>query len=106
MVECSKRDWKLFKNKIPEWQERYMERLNKEYMEILKGKECASDKFWKLEEKIRKDKKHPGVIVEMNRQDMVFHIIALMDAGIIQQEELEGFSEDLQGVVNFLLSRR
>ena len=29
MVEISKVDWKLFREKVPEWQEHYMERLTK-----------------------------------------------------------------------------
>ena len=27
MVEISKADWKLFRERVPEWQEHYMERL-------------------------------------------------------------------------------
>ena len=106
MVECTKNDWKLFKNKIQEWQERYIEKLNNEYIEILNGKESAADKFWKIEERIRKDKKHPGVIVEMNKQDVIFNIFRLLDAEVIEQGDLEDFSEELKGAVNFLMSRR
>ena len=106
MVECTKSDWKLFKNKIVEWQERYMEKLNKEYIEILSGKESAADKFWKLEERVRKDKKHPGVIIEMNKRDVIFNIFRLLDAEVIERDELEEFSEDLKDTVNFLMSRR
>ena len=35
MVEISKKDWKLFRERIPEWQEHYMEKLVKEYIELL-----------------------------------------------------------------------
>ena len=38
MVEISKRDWKLFRERVPDWQERYMEQLTKEYIEILDNK--------------------------------------------------------------------
>ena len=31
MVEISKADWKLFRERIGNWQERYMEKLSKEY---------------------------------------------------------------------------
>ena len=44
-MECSKEDWKLFRSKIPGWQEAYMERLNKEYIEILSSEGNASDKL-------------------------------------------------------------
>ena len=29
MVEISKADWKLFRERVPEWQEHYMEQLAK-----------------------------------------------------------------------------
>lgn len=53
-IEVSKSDWKLFRARIGDWQEAYMERLVKEYMDLLEGEENASDKFWKLEERIKR----------------------------------------------------
>ena len=53
-MEVSKSDWKLFRERIVDWQEAYMERLVKEYMDLLDGAENASDKFWKLEERIKR----------------------------------------------------
>jgi hypothetical protein len=41
MVEISKSDWKLFRERLPEWQEHYMERLTKEYIEYLKSKKIV-----------------------------------------------------------------
>lgn len=41
----SKRDWLLFRNKIAEWQEAYIGRLNKEYLELLSGDGSEADKF-------------------------------------------------------------
>lgn len=37
MIEISKSDWKLFSARIAEWQEDYMERLVKEYINMLNG---------------------------------------------------------------------
>ena len=54
-MEVSKSDWKLFRARIGDWQEAYMERLVKEYVDLLVGEENASDKFWNLEERIKKD---------------------------------------------------
>lgn len=65
-MEISKSDWKLFRVRIAEWQEDYMERLVKEYIDMLNGTGNASDKFWELEERIKKDKKHPGVMLELS----------------------------------------
>lgn len=48
-MDISKKDWKLFREKLPDWQENYMDKLNKQYIELLSNeKETASDKFWEL----------------------------------------------------------
>lgn len=83
-MEVSKSDWKLFRTYIGNWQEAYMERLLKEYMDLLEGKGNASDKFWKLEERIKKDKKHPGVMLELSKGNIMFDIVALINTGTVK----------------------
>lgn len=46
MNRFSEKDWKLFRSKLPGWQEAYMEKLNQEYIELLSEEGNASDKFW------------------------------------------------------------
>lgn len=104
-MECSKSDWKLFRTKIAEWQEAYMEQLVKEYIQLLSSSEKVSDKFWKLEERIKKDRKHPGVIIELNKGNMLYDIVALINYKVITVEDLDGFSDDLKEKVNFFLKR-
>ena len=104
-MEISKSDWKLFRARIAEWQENYMERLVKKYIEVLNGTKNASDKFWKLEERIKKDKKHPGVMLELSKGNMIFDIVALINSGVITTADLEGFSDELRESVDFLLHR-
>lgn len=41
----SKRDWLLFRNKLAGWQEAYIGRLNKEYIELLCEDGSEADKF-------------------------------------------------------------
>ena len=62
-MEISKADWKLFRARLAQWQEHHMENLVREYQQILKEDGLASDRFWKLDERIQKDRKHPGVIL-------------------------------------------
>ena len=104
-MEVSKSDWKLFRERVVDWQEAYMERLVKEYMDLLDGAENASDKFWKLEERIKKDKKHPGVMLELNKGNMIFDIVALVKSDVIITADLADFSDELKESVDFLLSR-
>ena len=41
MLDISKADWKLFRERISGWQEAYMERLTREYIELLSSDEPA-----------------------------------------------------------------
>lgn len=71
MAEVSKADWKLFTERVPAWQERYMEKLLKEYAGILAGKEQASARFWALKERIDLDRKSVGVGLCLRKQTFV-----------------------------------
>lgn len=104
-IEVSKSDWKLFRARIGDWQEAHRERLVKEYMDLLDGEENASDKFWNLEERIKKDKKHPGVMLELSKGNMIFDIVALINSGVITTADLADFSDELKESVDFLLHR-
>ena len=105
MYEISKRDWKLFRERVPDWQEHYMERLTKEYIELLSASGNASDRFWALEKRIKKDKKHPGVMIEMSRSNAVWDIAAFVGYKAISLADLEGFSDELIEAVQLILSR-
>jgi hypothetical protein len=105
MVEISKSDWKLFRERLPEWQEHYMERLTKEYIELLSSPGHASDHFWELEKRMKKDKKNPGVWLEVRKSETLWDIAAFVGCEIITMDELEGFSEDLIDAVQLILSR-
>ena len=61
-MDISKKDWKLFRERLSGWQEKYMEGLVKEYANFLNDdKKPASEKFWELEKRIKEDKRQPGV---------------------------------------------
>lgn len=105
-MEISKKDWKLFREKLAGWQENYMEHLNQEYIALLCEKDRdASDKFWELEKRIRKDKKHPGVIMEMRKSEAIWDIVYLIRLDVITYDDLADFSDDLKQAVKMLLDR-
>ena len=105
MVEISKRDWKLYRERLPEWQEHFMEQLTKEYIELLSGPGNASDRFWELEKRIKQDKKNPGVQIEVRKSEAIWGIAVFVGRGIITMDELDGFSEDLIEAVKLILNR-
>ncbi len=105
-MEISKSDWKLYREKIVDWQEKYMEKLNKEYIKLLSADDKnASDKFWELEKRIKNDRRHPGVIIEMRKSQAIFDIVDLIRLDVITYTDLSDFSDDLQQAVKMFLER-
>ncbi len=104
--EFKEKDWKLFRAKIGGWQEAYMEKLLKEYREILSEDIPASKRFWKLEKKIREDQKNPGVLIDdMRRSTMLVDLYNLISWQVITLEDLSDFSEDLQKKIAWFTER-
>lgn len=105
-MEISKKDWKLFQQKIGGWQENYMEHLIKEYIKLLSKENVnASDKFWELEKRIKKDRRHPGVLIEMRKSNAIFDMVDLIRLKVITFDDLSDFSDELQETVKMILSR-
>ena len=102
MSDIAKKDWALYRERLPGWQEEYMEKLNREYIALLRKDAPASDKFWELEERIRKDKKKAGVQVQIRRSDMEMNLLKLISEGAITLDDLEGFSDDLRERLSYL----
>ena len=97
MYHSEEKDWKLFREKLPEWQEAYMERLIKEYTELLAGDEAASDKFWALDKRIRADRQRLGVRVnEVTRSKLQNFLTGLIIENVITEDDLQDFSGELQ----------
>ena len=105
MVEPSKRDWKLYREKIGEWQEHYMEKLVKDYADYLCSDLPASTKFWEIEKRIKRDRKTPGVCIELRKSDMFWDIAGLINDKVISMDDLEEFSNDLKEAVALILRR-
>ncbi|MPN31626.1 hypothetical protein SDC9_179100 [bioreactor metagenome] len=101
----TKVDWMLFKNKIADWQEAYMNKLNKEYLELLSEDANPSEKFWRLDKRIKADSKKTGVQLEMSRSNLIYNIISLINDGAISFEDLEEFSDELKETVSAFVKR-
>ena len=96
MKSVSEKDWRLFRSKIADWQEAYIEKLNKDYLNLLSGDGYASERFWKLAERIQQDKRRAGVQCERRRSNMHFAIISLLRDNAITLDDLSDFTEELQ----------
>lgn len=54
--DVKEQDWQLFRSRFSQWQEAYMEKLSSEYVAMLMADGKAFEKFWALEQRLRKDK--------------------------------------------------
>ena len=106
-MELSKNDWKLFRERLPGWQERYMDKLTREYAEFLTDdSRQPSERFWTLNKRIREARRKPGVQLELRKQNVVFDLTHLIADGAVSLDELDGFSEDLQNMVRELSQKQ
>lgn len=105
MNRFSEKDWKIFRNRIADWQEAYMDKLNKGYIEILCREGNPSDKFWTLEKRIREDKKDCGVQCEMSRSNQFYIMMSLLDEGAITMDDLDDFSDDLKDIIGYFAGK-
>lgn len=76
-----------------------MGKLVQEYMEILQKDVSASGRFWTLEERIKKDRKNPGLIVEMSRRRLLSNLANLAAYGVIHKSDLEEFSDKMKKIL-------
>ena len=104
-MEISKKDWKLYREKIPGWQEDYMSRLNDEYIALLSADDKdPSEKFWELEKRIKRDRRHPGVLIEMQKSNAMYDIVRLIRLDVITYDDLSDFSDDLRQAIKMMLA--
>ena len=92
-------DWKLFRKRLPEWQESHMQSLLDEYAAIIAGDGDAAAKFWELEERLKMDVRHVGVHAEMSRSRMVLNLMCLLHEKAITMSDLDGFSDEVKAAM-------
>lgn len=100
----TEKDWQLFRKLIPEWQEHFIDKLNEKYKEMLSKNDNPSTKFWNLYNEIKKDKKNPGILIEMKRSIMIENIVSLINNEVISFDELNDFSDLLKETVKLYLN--
>ena len=105
MNTFNEKDWKLFREKLPQWQESHMEKLCREYLEILRKDKHPSERFWELEKRINDDKHHIGVRARMSRSNMDNNLLGLLREGVIKLDDLAEFSDELQNQMRLIAER-
>ena len=73
-----------------------MDKVNKKLIKLLSDEKLPpSEKFWKAEKLIFREKKSAGVIVEMSRMFKI-NLLKLLNEKAITLEDLADFSPELQ----------
>ena len=79
-----------------------MEKLNREYIQLLSDDRAASEKFWELERRLKADKQRVGVRLEMTRSAMIENIVQLIHEDAIDMSNLDDFSDTLKDAIRFV----
>lgn len=62
-------------------------------------------KFWELEKRIKYDRRHPGVSIEIEKSNAIFDTVSFIRLDVITYDDLADFSDELQQAVKMLLDR-
>ena len=102
-MNISESDWKLFRERLPGWQERFMNQLLIDYVQMISSDGAVSDRFWALDERLKQDKKSPGVLMSPSKSELPWDLARMIRCGVISSLDMDGFSEDLvEGVKRIL----
>ena len=101
----TEQDWKLFRKKLPDWQEAYMGKLLEEYRLILEKDTLPSDRYHELEGRLFKDRRKTGVTAtDVKRSNLPHLLLSLLRENAITFSDLDDFSKDLQDYLKKVLS--
>jgi len=103
-MTISKSDWKLYQERLGEWQERHMADLLCKYQEMLSDCEkLPSERFWNLDKEIKLDKTDIGVRCELVKSEAAQQIYIFLRNGVITWKDLQGFSDELIDYMTVLM---
>ena len=91
-------DWKTFRKMVPELRERYLSRCNPELLAILRDESLTpTEQFWNVEERIGKEVKILRSCLDgHSRSKMVDYMTVMYLQGMLTDDDLQGFTEELR----------
>lgn len=97
-------DWKQFRKMVPELRERYIEEHLPSFMEILNDKNrTPTRRFWDTFEKMDETGKILRDCLDGHSRSKMFMFMSLMYRyGMLKEEDLSHFSEELQSRLHSL----
>jgi hypothetical protein len=106
-MEPRRSDWKMFRESLDEWRERYLKWKNEEIKLLLENKNRNdTEKFWDIfnfqKEESRKLK---DCLDGLSRSKMTLQMALMMKYKMIDREDLKRFSEGLQNFLHEFLEK-
>lgn len=94
-------DWKLFRQRVPEWRERYLAKKNSEIVAMLiDPAKTPTERFWDAKEQMGKQAK---ILVSCldghSRSTMTMYLYLMYGHGLVVDADLAEFSEALRNQI-------
>ena len=91
-------DWRTFRDSLVDWRERYLETTTAEIADLLQeDRQSPTERFWNAEKRIKKEAKILRDCLDgYSRSKMHTHLMLMYRHGMIDDADLERFSEELR----------
>ena len=67
--------------------------------------QAGAERFWELSARMRDDRRNPRVRLTMRKSMMLYDLVQMIQLGVVDRSELDGFSDELIQNVDILLKR-
>ena len=97
-------DWKVYRKRVAEWRDRYLSRKNVEILAILTDEaRMPTAQFWDTYEKMEKEARLlDDSLGRFARSQMMTNLMVMYQRGIVEDADLEEFSEELREQIMFV----
>lgn len=97
-----KADWKLFRQRIPEWRERYLQGRNMELVRSLADPDKShTEQFWDTKEKMDEISRILTECLDhLSKLQMTQSLLLMIHYGMIDKNDLNEFSEVLRNKIS------
>ena len=99
-------DWKRYRDMVSDLRERYLKEKNQELIDMLSALDkTPTEQFWDTLERMKKEKRIlQDCLDPHSRSKMFMSMMLMLRCGMLKEEDLEGFSDELKGELNSLLN--
>ncbi|MDY7092710.1 MAG: multidrug transporter [Acidobacteriota bacterium] len=91
-------DWKIYRERVSEWRERYLEKKNQEIVAILEDEgKTPTERFWEARRAMDEEADILTTCLDgHSRSKMSWNLLLMHGHGLVLDEDLEEFSDGLR----------